>query len=160
MNGNGKKFCRASLLDRLLDNKPWAKTEYTALSGYSPDEYKESVRRDLTALLNTRSASSAAEFDSRDLTVIDYGVPDFAHYSLEYGDDRDLIARRIARAIKWFEPRLRNPVVLIEPDVEDEQSILIKISAELMVYEEAVHVSFLTHTQTETGKWEVYEKLR
>jgi len=147
-------------LDRLLDNQPWAKSEYLTLTGYSLDDYKESIRRDLSILLNTRSSSPAGDFDKDDLTVIDYGIPDFANYSFEYSDDRQLIARRLTHAIKCFEPRLRNPSVLIEPEMEDERSMVIKISSELIIYEEAVHISFLTKTQTETGKWEVYEKLR
>lgn len=154
------KFCRASLLDRLLDNQPWAKSEYMSLYGYSLIDYKESIRRDLSILLNTRSASRAEDFDRDKLTVMDYGIPDFANYSFEYSDDCQLIARRLTHAIKCFEPRLKNPSVLIEPEAQDERSMIVKISAELLIYEEAVHVSFITKAQTETGKWEVYEKLR
>jgi type VI secretion system protein ImpF len=160
MPGKKKKFYRASLLDRLLDNQPWAKSEYMVLTGYSLSDYKESIRRDLSILLNTRSPSRAEDFDREGLTVIDYGIPDFANYSFEYSDDRQLIARRLTHAIKCFEPRLKNPAVLFEPEILDERSMVIKIAADLLVYEEAVHISFLTKTQTETGKWEVYEKLR
>jgi type VI secretion system protein ImpF len=160
MPGKKNKFYRASLLDRLLDNQPWAKSEYMTLSGYSLSDYKESIRRDLTLLLNTRSPSRAENFDRDKLTVMDYGIPDFANYSLEYSDDCMLIARRLTHAIKCFEPRLKNPAVLIEPEMQDEKSMIVRISAELLLYEEAVHISFLTKTQTETGQWEVYEKLR
>lgn len=160
MLSNRKKFYRASLLDRLLDDRPWAKSEYVTLSRYSIDKYKESIRRDLTILLNTRSSSPMEEFDKNNLTVIDYGVPDFANYSMEYSDDLELIARRLVHAIRCFEPRLRNPAVLIEPEASDEKSLVLTISAELLIQEEKVHISFLSRIQSETGKWEVYEKLR
>jgi type VI secretion system protein ImpF len=160
MPGNQKNFCRASLLDRLLDNQPWAKSEYLTLNGYSLIDYKESIRRDLVILLNTRSSSPSEDFDKDELTVIDYGIPDFANYSFEYSDDRQLITRRLTHAIRCFEPRLRNPAVLIEPEMVDERSMIIKITAELIIYKESVHISFLTKSQTETGRWEVYEKFR
>ena len=137
-----KPDVRVPLLDRLWDVNPWAKAEFTPLRSYSLDEYRNSVIRDLGFLLNTRSPVTADEFDKENLTVLEYGMPDFAHYSPENEDDRKLLARRIEHAIRNFEPRLRHPYVSVESEMPNEKVLSITILSRRQIY---------------SGKWEVYE---
>ena len=152
-----KPDVRVPLLDRLWDVNPWAKAEFVPLRSYSLDEYRNSVIRDLGFLLNTRSPVTADEFDKDTLTVLEYGIPDFAHYSPENEDDRKLIARRIEHAIKNFEPRLRHPYVSVESEMLDEKVLTVKISAELVAEKSHYSVTILSRRQIYSGKWEVYE---
>jgi len=152
-----KPDVRVPLLDRLWDTNPWAQAEFVPLRSYSLEEYRNSVLRDLGFLLNTKSPVTAAEFDKENLTVLEYGTPDFAHYSPENEDDRILIARRIEHAIRNFEPRLRNPYVSVVSEMLDEKVLSVKISAELIAEKSHYSVTILTRKQIYSGKWEVYE---
>ena len=148
---------RASLIDRLIDLDPKSYGEALPLRTFSMQELKESVRRDLGWLLNTRTSLPGDLIDKRDLTVIDYGIPDFGSYSPENPDDRGLLARRITRSISAFEPRLQKVKVTVEPEMENEKTLRIIIDAELIVESVREPVSFHTVFHNKTGKWELHE---
>lgn len=86
---------RAPLFDRLVS------FEDRARGGL-----KESVRRELEQLLNTRSSLPATEWERRELTVVDYGLPDLSAISLGDPAEHGRLARMVARAVAAFEPRL------------------------------------------------------
>lgn len=76
------------------------------------DGLRASVGRELVRLLNTRTGAAPA---GRRLSVVDYGLPD---WSSSYGadaEDRQRLARAIERAVRAFEPRLRDPQATVEP---------------------------------------------
>lgn len=67
----------------------------------------ESIGAELAILLNTRAAFTeqiCRSFDRR--TVLDYGLPDFLHYSPVSKADSREIARMIADVVRAHEPRL------------------------------------------------------
>lgn len=158
MNARRTTFtARASLLDRLVDEAPRTQREARPLRTQSRRQLMASVMRDLSWLLNSRTSHPPEEFDRRELTVIDYGIPDFGSYSPANPDDQRLLASRLARAIAFFEPRLKNVSVRVAPAMPNERSLQVAVDAELVVDEVREPVSFLTLLQKKAGTWEVHE---
>ena len=148
---------RASLVDRLVDSDPRSTREIRPLRAFDREAFRASVRRDLGWLLNTRTPLPAGEFDRRELTVIDYGIPDFGSYSPESISDMKLMAKRITRAVTFFEPRLQQVRIEFREKMDDERSIGAVIEAELVTDEVREPVSFLTVFQQKTGQVKVYD---
>ncbi len=154
---NGNRLVRSSLLDRLFEKYATTAIDYRSLKSHAIEEYKRSIIRDLNFLFNTRSTTPADEYDKSDLSVVDYGIPDFSHYTLESESDRILLVKRVLKAIKYFEPRLENIEVYIHPELNDEKSFSILINAYLIVETVSYQVSFTSKNHIESGQWEIYE---
>jgi type VI secretion system protein ImpF len=67
---------------------------------------KDSLARELLRLFNTTSALTLDRYLDSDLTVLDYGLPDFRTLSVQSATDLDRLARVIEKALRCFEPRL------------------------------------------------------
>jgi type VI secretion system protein ImpF len=149
---------RASLIDRLVDLNPKSQWEEQPFRTLSREELRESVRRDLEWLLNTRTSFPGSPLDKKDLTVIYYGIPDFGSYSPANPDHQELLAKRITRSISAFEPRLKNVRVIVEPEMPNEKTLRIHIDAVLVVESLREPVSFQTVLQGQTGTLEIHER--
>lgn len=98
------------LFDRLMD-RPVHGASSAAVSRLSLEELKDSVARDLEALLNTRAAirdEQLKPFPECARSIVTYGLNDFAGLSLSSTDDRAHICSSLEKAIGRHEPRLRN----------------------------------------------------
>jgi len=158
MAGSKNTFmARASLIDRLIDHEPKKNKEARPLRTLSKEALKEAVRRDLGWLLNTHASISAHDYDERELTVIEYGIPDFGSYSPANVEDQFFLAKRIARAISAFEPRLQDVKVTVEPEMENERTLRIIIEAVLVSDLLREPVSFKTILQDGNGLSEILE---
>lgn len=67
---------------------------------------EQSVIRELGRLTNARSRLTLDEFSAAELTVLDYGIPDYSARSPQSEADRMLIQEAVTKAISVFEPRL------------------------------------------------------
>lgn len=143
---------RASLVDRLVDRDPRSSQEARPLRILDRRGLKESVRRDLGWLLNTRSPLSASQLEHQGRTVINYGIPDFSAMSAQNPDDHRRLALNIARTIDAFEPRLRQVRVSIEEFRDDEKSLRVRVDAVLAVGSITEPVSFTASMRTATGE--------
>lgn len=110
----------------------------------TPGELRESVRRELERLLNTREPLPSRTLGDRTRTVIDYGVPDFSSYSPRSHDDRQRLAEALRQAIDAYEPRLQQARVAVEPVPGDDQALVGRIDALLVVEEVHEPISFAT----------------
>jgi type VI secretion system protein ImpF len=115
-------------------------------------DIRAAISRDLGWLLNTRTPLSAEEFERRDLTVIDYGVPDFGKGTPESVKDQKLRAALTEKAIRTFEPRLQDVSVSIELDMDSERSLRMVIQAVMVADDVREPVSFETIYDSETGQ--------
>ncbi|MGZ3184816.1 MAG: type VI secretion system baseplate subunit TssE [Telluria sp.] len=65
------------------------------------------IKRDLEALLNTRTATGPfPEHPHCERSILNFGLPDFAHLSLGSDDDQKAICGLIRATIRQHEPRL------------------------------------------------------
>jgi type VI secretion system protein ImpF len=96
-----------SLFDRLIDQNPEVTRDPPKSRGQHLKELRDSVRRDLENLLNTRQRcrSWPEECDELGLSLVNYGIPDFTGADLASADRRDEFRATIERVIRDFEPR-------------------------------------------------------
>lgn len=126
-----------SLLDRLTDNKRSDSVESREQRAASLQSLRRAVIRDLEWLMNTVNLESSISLNNhpqlRD-TVINYGLPGLAGYTIRH-DDRLLIQKLIKSAIQAFEPRIMKNTVRVslieEADVQNAHSIAFEIEGAL-----------------------------
>ena len=114
---------------------------------------KESVRRELEQLFNTRCPIPSHRLRLRERSVIDYGIPDFSNFSPRRFEDRARLADVLRRAIEAFEPRLAN--VRVHVDGGDDMTLVGIIEADLVVENVTEPVSFETVLQLKEGSVDV-----
>jgi len=136
-----------SLLDRLIDNDPRNRQE-SAISrshGVVLRDIKNSIRRDLEWLLNTRVYRSEppAGLTELDVSIVNYGLPDFSVIHLGSDEGKQEFRQRVSDAIEKYEPRFRNVDVELEQIGEEyERTLYMKISAVLMIEPDPIPLLF------------------
>ncbi|HEX6730468.1 MAG TPA: type VI secretion system baseplate subunit TssE [Pyrinomonadaceae bacterium] len=151
---------RTSVLDRLIDYEPEITREPTASRSKSLRLLKESVKRDLEWLLNTRQTAGGLPPDLKELnnSVAAYGLPDFTNLSIDNPADRKSIKREIELAIKRFEQRLDNVKVSIDPGDDIDRVLRFRIDGRLKIDPAPVPVTFDTTLELGTGEYVVREE--
>ncbi|MDE3178869.1 MAG: type VI secretion system baseplate subunit TssE, partial [Acidobacteriota bacterium] len=165
-----------SVLDRLIDEDPKRSSEAvpsesqswqdegqktsvrkTLSRSQSLQKVKDSLRRDLEWLLNTRQTLDAAEYDGKDLlgTLFDYGLPDITSLSTGSSKDQTRLLRSIESAIAQFEPRLLSVKVNLQPVEGNTRVLHFMIEGMLNTDPAPEHVYFDTVLQVNTGEYEV-----
>ncbi len=104
------KKLRPSILDRLLDDAPHNRLES------EPDRYqnlktlRQSVRRDLEQLLNTRYriVSPPSGHEQLEHSLLNYGLPDLATINIIDADQKKEFIRHMERVIRTYEPRFKS----------------------------------------------------
>jgi type VI secretion system protein ImpF len=147
---------RAPLFDRLTDLDPESAGELRPMRTLDRTGLRESVRRELGRLLNTRSSIPVDQLAQRpELTVLEYGIPDLSAYSAGNDDDQRLLAGVVARAVSAFEPRLRDVRVAVVRLDDDQRSLFLRIDAVLTADEVAEPVSFPALMGLKSGRVEI-----
>lgn len=110
MAAEKKQQIRPSILDRLIDHEPERKAESEKDRFQVMRELRESVRRDLEALLNTRYRIMAPDKSMKELdkSLLNYGLPDLATINLVDEDIRSDFCRTLETTIKTYEPRFKS----------------------------------------------------
>ena len=149
-----------SIVDRLLDFEPRVSSEAPKSRSQGLRELKQSVRRDLEWLLNTRHSAEKVPdgLEEVNKSIAVYGLPDFTGLSSKNIDDRKSLIRNIETALKTFEPRFMNlKVALVESD-EQERGVKFQIQAILRIEPTPEPVVFDTVLQVGSGEFKVEEK--
>src|SRR5258708_3280685 len=96
-----------SLLDRLLDDEPELSREAGKSRHQVLREMKQSVRRDLENLLNTRRRCVPPPGELKELgqSLATYGLPDFTSASMTSPEGREAFRQTVEAAIRACEPR-------------------------------------------------------
>lgn len=117
--GNSRRLM-ASVVDRLIeqpaaDGAPTLDREVNDVA-----QQLRNVARDLENLLNTRRRFLVppSEYKELNASVIEYGIPDFTGLNMTLPSEREQTRRTIERAIRQFEPRLRNVVVTVLTNID------------------------------------------
>ena len=150
------------LLDRLLDMGV-ASDASAVRASVSIEQIKDSVARDIEALLNTRcgmAAGTIEPFREAARSVLSYGLIDFVGLSLDNPHDCDLICQSITQAISRHEPRLRSVRVSIERREHGGMGLNFHIQALLVVNPAREPVSFDAVLQPSTQQYSVHKSRR
>ena len=144
---------RASFLDRLIDLTPGKQVDPPKSPSQLLREIRESVRRDLEDLLNTRCVSPPRMFEQLEDSLVNYGLPDFA----KFGNQQDLseLCHIIKTVIENFELRLTN--ITVQPLSEQdgvERHVRFRIDAAL-VDPASSPISFRSRLEPTTGTFSV-----
>jgi type VI secretion system protein ImpF len=139
------KHITPSLLDRLTDENRKLPRDTPKQYLTKLKEFKESVLRDVSFLLNARTTGIiGSDFPNCARSVLAYGLPDITSRSGQSIEERGQIRREIQSAIERFEPRLKQVYVkAIQPQPGDTQ-LRFSISAALQVDPEPEPIFFDT----------------
>lgn len=146
-----------SILDRLLDYDPQASQEAPKSHAASLADLRQSVRRDLEWLLNTRhSVIEIAEgMEEVNNSLAIYGLPDITGMGADlHGEQRKLV-KAVETAIRVFEPRFLEPRVTLMPISSVERELRLRIEAKLDVDPVPEAISFDTVLQMGSGEFQV-----
>jgi type VI secretion system protein ImpF len=149
------------LLDRLTDNAKArdgsAQSEEASTRAESFRRYKESVKRDLEWLLNTRRYADVIPEALNEVSksVFNYGLPDITSVWLQSAADRERLARILEAAIRCFEPRIANVRVTRESIDINSRMLSFRIDGLLRVDPVPEPVTFNTVLELASGEYEV-----
>lgn len=125
---------QAPLLDRLIDDAPDQERDPPMSAAESMSLLRQSVRRDLEALLNARRRWRSWPDSLTELKVspVGFGIPDFAAGAFGDPKRRQELRAEIEETIRRFEPRfLSVRVHLIETRERLETTLRLRIDAVL-----------------------------
>jgi type VI secretion system protein ImpF len=146
-----------SVLDRLLDHEPQISREPIASRHKSLRQLKDSVKRDLEWLLNTRQNPDDIPAGLKEVhhSLATYGLPDFSSASVKSPSDQNLMRHSIEEAIRIFEPRLKNVLVFLEASQGTERALHFRIEAFLDIDPAPEPVTFDTMLELHSGEYKV-----
>jgi len=124
------------------------------------EHYRAAVRRDLEWLLNTRRIPEPLPEGLKEVerSVYYYGLEDFTQRNLSPGKilaHQERLAAMIARAIEFFEPRLINVRVYIDPRRSSDFRLHFNISAKLKMKPRPEPVVYDTSLDVSRGEYAV-----
>lgn len=109
-----------SVFDRLIDFEPEVSVETPKSRNQLLRDLKQSVRRDLECLLNTRICLYPIPDDMTELkkSILNYGIPDFTSLTMGNRDNREFLRQLVEETIRRFETRFKSVRVEIAEDFD------------------------------------------
>lgn len=148
-----------SVLDRLFDPNPEEAADPPITRGESLRRMKVTLKRDMEWLLNTRRSPVMEELDDDPgelkRSLLNFGLPDISSMSVQSGKDHNRILRQMEEAIQYFEPRLKNVRVTLQPVNKSSRMLRFVIEALLMIDPAPEQVRFDTVVELTSGDIEV-----
>ena len=129
---------RAPLFDRLSETPPAFAVDAGGPRILTREELRNSVRDELSRLLNTRASLPRTQRELAEGTVLDYGIPDLSPFTPANEFDYPKVAALIVRKVEAYEPRLRDVHVAIKKSPDNPRALLGILQATLIagtVYE-------------------------
>jgi type VI secretion system protein ImpF len=139
------------LLERLIDEAPDRERDAPIAGSEAMQHLRQSVRRELEALLNARRRWRSTPRTMTELpgSPIGYGIPDFAAGVFNNQGERDRLRLEIEATIRRFEPRfLSVRVHLIDDEKRLDASLRLRIDAVLHADPAPEQVTFDTIVDT------------
>lgn len=105
-----KKELRPSILDRLLDDEPHIQVEADKNRHQHLRELRNSVKRDLESLLNTRyrMVEPPEEFPNLEVSILNYGLPDLATVNIADMEKKKAFTKHLEKILRDYEPRFKS----------------------------------------------------
>jgi type VI secretion system protein ImpF len=147
-----------SVLDRLLDDEPEVNRESTKSRHQVLRELKQSVRRDLENLLNTRRRCLPLPAGLTELqqSLASYGLPDFTGTAITNPEGREEFRQTVETVIRTCEPRFKTiKVQLLESADPLDRTLRFRIDALLYAHPAPELVTFDSAVEPLTGNFQV-----
>ena len=146
----------ASVLDRLLDDRPEQTHEPRPTRSVSLRLLKQTVKRDLEWLLNTRSEPAVPEdLPEVSRSLASFGLPDLTSWNVKSPDEQQGLRHALEEAIRRFEPRLEGVEVTLENTSEIDRAVRFRIDARLRIDPTPEPVTFDSMLQLGNGVFTV-----
>ncbi|SPE38308.1 conserved hypothetical protein [Candidatus Sulfopaludibacter sp. SbA3] len=147
-----------SVLERLIDRDPALAVDPPPSRAQSVRLLKQSLRRDLEWVLNTRRTPTPAgsEFAELEKSLYNFGLPDVTNLSWDNSRDRSRLARTLEQTVAIFEPRITGlKVVALEYAPGAQHILRFQIQGLLDMDPAPEHISFDTVLQLTSGEYQV-----
>ncbi len=140
-----------SLLDRLCDVDDWPTTRQNSMR-----MYRESVKRDVESLLNSRKPPmpELQGYPRANCSVLNYGLPDMNSYS-DSGNDQAALLIAILQTLRNFEPRMQNLRVFLARADNLTRSLRFHIEGRIQFDTSIEEIQFDTVLDMTRGEYEV-----
>lgn len=130
--------CAAPLFDRLLGTSDSSEID-TKLDSVG---LKQSLAREMGQLFSTKSRLTLSEYLTHELTVLDYGLPDFTTLSPAAENDITLVTEVLTKCLEKYEPRLSMVLVTVKPDAANKTAAHATVMAAVTIDRQALRVDF------------------
>ena len=147
-----------SILDRLIDENPENSREPIKLRNQVISELRQSIRRDLENLLNTRwrCESWSPELTELDRSLVRYGIPDISAANLSSEKGRWEFIRIVEETIQLFEPRFKSVHVKFVENLDyTDRTLRFRIDAMLYGHPAPEPIVFDSAVEPSTGEFSV-----
>ena len=129
-----KKKLRPSILDRLIDSDPSKNIDADIDQHQKLKDLRQSVRRDLENLLNTRMRIVEPDDKYSELkhSLLNYGLPDLATINITNIDKRKEFVHDLEQLLLDFEPRFKTVSIIYQENSDSiDRTLRFRIDATL-----------------------------
>jgi type VI secretion system protein ImpF len=141
-----------SLVDRLVDQDEWPETRAASIS-----MYRESLKRDLEWLLNTRQVvmPELESYSATSASVLNFGFPDLHSFEGSAGNQENALILSLEKCIRTFEPRISYPRVFLTRSDLLSRSLKFHIEGQVRYENMDEEIKFDTVLELISGEYEV-----
>jgi type VI secretion system protein ImpF len=141
-----------SLVDRLTDMDQWPDTRSASIA-----MYRESMKRDLEWLLNTRKPvmPELENYPATAASVLNYGLPDLHSFDGSAGKEHNALTVAIEKCIRTYEPRIGQPHVFLTRTDLLSRSLRFHIEGQIIYENMEEEIKFDTVLEMISGEYEV-----
>ena len=147
-----------SILDRLIDHNPEESVEPVKARTQLIGDLRQSIRRDLENLLNTRWWARGWPADLKELepSVVRYGIPDVAGADLASERGRREYLKQVEQTIRMYEPRFKSVRVRFHDEGQQlDRTMKFRIDAVMYAFPAPEPIIFDTSLEPSTGEFSV-----
>jgi type VI secretion system protein ImpF len=141
-----------SLIDRLVEREQWPETRAASIS-----MYRESLKRDVEWLLNTRQPviPELESYPATAASVFNFGLPDLHSFDGSAGKEQNALTVALEKCIRVFEPRISQPRVFLARTDLLSRSLRFHIEGQIVYENMDEEIKFDTVLELISGEYEV-----
>lgn len=146
-----------SVLDRLIDADPHHSVDPPLTRAQSLRQFKQSLKRDLEWLLNTRKTPEPAgdTLPGVSRSVFNFGLDDVTSMVITSGADQNRLLSLLKSALETYEPRIQCARITMDPPSGLSRVLRFRIEGVVRVDPAPEHVEFDTVLELASGEYEV-----
>jgi type VI secretion system protein ImpF len=141
-----------SVLDRLMSVEDWPTTRAQSIRFF-----KDSLKRDLEWLLNTRRSPmpEMEAYPGAQGSILDFGLPDISSLGLTSASDHRHLRLAMEACLRSYEPRLMNIRVTLEDPDKVERRLRFHIEGAMKLDPAPEEIAFDTVLEIASGEYKV-----